>query len=58
MRLRCNANASYNEADILGKCLYLSLNSLPDFTISFSLTESIPRMAPFFFFYLNSGEIL
>lgn len=55
LRLNCNVNASYNEVDIPEKSLYLSLNSRPDFTISFSLTEYIPRMMPF---YLNSGEIL
>ena len=47
LKLKCNPNATYNEADILEKCLYILLNSLPDFTTSFSLTEDSPRMMPF-----------
>lgn len=53
LRLKCNPASSHNEADILEKCLYISLDSLPDFTISFSLTEDIPRMMPFFIWILG-----
>lgn len=45
--MKDNPNTSYNEADILVKCLYVSLSSLPAVIISFSLAEDIPRMMPF-----------
>ena len=46
-KAKCNPDVSCNEADVLEKCLYISLNSLPAFTIALSLTEDIPRKMPF-----------